>query len=153
MTLSLGPHWRVMRKPCVGPRAILFSLLGIAAVTIPVGPIFGQSGGQPLYNGIVLPPQWTPSQTLSQAYRVPSYITNPPAVIAIDTGRQLFVDDFLIQQTTLTRSQHRPVMYPANPIIVPGPLDLGLNAMPFSGGAWFDPSDQLFKMWLFCGSD
>ncbi len=109
-----------------------------------------QSGGQTLYNGIVLPQQWPPVLTPSQAYSLPTYITNPPAVIPIDLGRQLFVDDFLIQQTTLTRTQHQPVMYPLNPIITPGPSDFGF-LMPFSGGMWFDPQDQLFKAWLFCG--
>ena len=104
-----------------------------------------------LYNGIVLPQQWPPSQTVSQLYQTPSYITNPPALIPIDIGRQLFVDDFLIQQNTLTRTQHKPVMYPLNPIIVPAAEDTSGYAMPFSGGAWFDPADQLFKMWLFCG--
>ena len=136
-----------------GIRTVPFILVYFAAGLAFATGAFGQSGGQVLYNGIVLPQQWPPSQTLRQDYQIPSYITNPPAVIPIDTGRQLFVDDFLIQQTTMARTQHRPVMYPANPIIVPGPLDLGLNAMPFSGGAWFDPADRLFKMWLFCGSD
>ena len=34
---------------------------------------------------------------------LPPYLVSPPAVIPIDVGRQLFVDDFLIEQTTLTR--------------------------------------------------
>ncbi len=136
-----------------GIRTGACGLLWIAAGMVLANSAFGQSGGQVLYNGIALPQQWPPSQTVTQTYQIPSYITNPPALIPIDTGRQLFVDDFLIQQTTLTRTQHRPVMHPANPIIVPDALDLGLNAIPFSGGAWFDPSDQLFKMWLFCGTD
>ena len=34
----------------------------------------------------------------------PPYLKSPPAVIPIDVGRQLFVDDFLIEQTTLTRT-------------------------------------------------
>jgi hypothetical protein len=61
------------------------------------------SAQQTLYNGIVLPPTWPPVQTPTQTFQVPTYITNPPSVIPIDVGRQLFVDDFLIQQTTMTR--------------------------------------------------
>jgi hypothetical protein len=130
-----------------GPWAVLllFTLL------IVVGNAAAQSGGQVLYNGIILPQTWPPSATPTQTYQVPSYITNPPAVIPIDVGRQLFVDDYLIQQTTMTSTQHQAVMYPLNPIITPGPYDYG-ELMPFSGGVWFDPSDQLYKMWLFCGA-
>ncbi len=110
-----------------------------------------QSGGQTIYNGIVLPSQWPPVGTPTQAYQLPFYITSPPSVITIDVGRQLFVDDFLIQSTTLTRTQHQPVMYPGNPIIIPNSLDtLGL-AMPYSDGVWYDPAAQLYKMWFYCG--
>ena len=34
------------------------------------------------------------------------YLSNPPAVIPVDVGRQLFVDDFLIEHTTLKRVYH-----------------------------------------------
>ncbi len=73
-------------------------------------------------------------------------------MIPIDVGRQLFVDDFLIKQTTLARTQHQPVMYAGNPIISAAGSDTAGLAMPFSNGAWFDPSDHLFKMWYDCGS-
>ncbi|MBV9746010.1 MAG: hypothetical protein JO099_19795, partial [Acidobacteriia bacterium] len=72
-------------------------------------------------------------------------------MIPIDVGRQLFVDDFLIQQTTMVRTQHQPVMYPLNPIVTPDALDIDSFAAPFSDGVWYDPADQLFKMWFFCG--
>jgi hypothetical protein len=58
-----------------------------------------------LYNGIELPDQWPPR------YREPSdavmevpYLNKKPKVIPIDLGRQLFVDDFLIEKTTLKRT-------------------------------------------------
>ena len=50
----------------------------------------------------------------------PYYLTNPPAVIPIDIGRQLFVDDFLIASTTLDRRWHNAAYYPSNPIL---PID------------------------------
>ena len=111
-----------------------------------------QSGGQVLYNGIALPQQWPPVGGPSQNYNVPSYITNPPAVIPINTGRQLFVDDFLIQSTTLTRTQHQPLMYPGNPILTPGSSDTTGNAFPYSDGVWFDPATDQFRMWFYCGA-
>ena len=111
------------------------------------------NGQPPLYNGIVLPQAWPPAGGPTQAYSIPTYITNPPAVIPIDVGRQLFVDDFLIQQTTMSRTQHRAVMYPGNPVMVPNGAQkdsAGYN-MPFSDGAWFDPADHLYKIWSDCG--
>jgi Concanavalin A-like lectin/glucanases superfamily/Chitobiase/beta-hexosaminidase C-terminal domain/Viral BACON domain len=117
---------------------ILFSCLGSVAQTT-------------LYNGIELPAVWPPTQQVSQQYTVPGYITNPPAVIPIDIGRQLFVDDFLIEQTTLTKSAHRPVMYSNNPVLAPGGFDSKGSAFPYSDGVWYDPADHLFKMWYLGG--
>jgi Concanavalin A-like lectin/glucanases superfamily/Chitobiase/beta-hexosaminidase C-terminal domain/Viral BACON domain len=103
------------------------------------------------YNGIESPATWPPIGPVSQAYKVPDYLTNPPAVIPIDVGRQLFVDNFLIEQTTLTQRAHRPVMYANNPVLAPGGPDLKGSAFPYSDGVWYDPADHLFKMWYFGG--
>ena len=107
-----------------------------------------------LYNGIQLPLAWPPRNSPSQVSRTAPYITNPPAVIPIDLGRQLFVDDFLIAQTNLARVPHQPVMYPGNPVLAPFAQgqDNNNNAFPFSDGVWFDPADRLFKMWYFGGN-
>lgn len=122
------------------------------AVIAQPGPPAG--GGQTLYNGIVLPQQWPPAAGPTQAYEVPSYITNPPSVIPIDVGRQLFVDDFLISSTTMARTQHQPTMYAGNPILGPGNslfADTKNLVMPYSDGVWYDPADSTYKMWFFCG--
>jgi hypothetical protein len=112
------------------------------------------SGGETLYNGIRLPDVWPPQRMPTQAYADPPYIASPPGVIRIDVGRQLFVDDFLIESTTLSRTQHRPVMYPGNPVLTPTagvlPDDLHL-AMPFSDGVWYDPREKKFRMYYFGG--
>lgn len=98
-----------------------------------------------LANGISLAiPQ---SRTPTQEVQVPPYLTNPPSVIPIQVGRQLFVDDFLIEQTDLTRVGHRPVMYSGNPVLAPTAADANNLAMPYSDGVWYDPTDNLFKMW------
>ncbi len=62
-----------------------------------------ENDGELLYNGIRLPKDWPP-RDLPAASREPlpvPYLDSPPAVISIAVGRQLFVDDFLIERTTL----------------------------------------------------
>ena len=55
-----------------------------------------------VYNGIRLPAPWPPKvESLTLEPMSPPYLADPPAVIPIDVGRQLFVDDFLIEQTAL----------------------------------------------------
>ena len=49
-----------------------------------------------LYNNIAYEPDSSPSD----AQNVP-YLKNPPEIIDISVGRQLFVDDFLIESTDL----------------------------------------------------
>ena len=49
-----------------------------------------------LASGIRLPCPWPPVGNMSRAVATPHYITDPPAVITVDNGRQLFVDGFLL---------------------------------------------------------
>jgi hypothetical protein len=117
---------------------------------------FSVSGGEVLYNGIGLPEQWPPKNpAISYEPMDVPYLENPPAVIDISVGRQLFVDDFLIEKTTLKRSFHKPEYYRDNPVIRPEESweykSVGWFAAPFSGGAWYDPADRLFKMWYTGG--
>jgi hypothetical protein len=109
-----------------------------------------------LYNGIRLPSPWPPRITdIPRDPVVPPYLKSPPAVIPIDVGRQLFVDDFLIEKTTLTRTFHAPKEHPGNPLVQPDrdweKKGRGPSAMVFSDGVWFDPKDRLFKMWYLGG--
>lgn len=111
-----------------------------------------------LYNGIELPEDWPPSSISfedSQPIPVP-YLQSPPTVIPIDLGRQLFVDDFLIDQTTMTRVYHRPTKYPCNPVMFPQSEDeLHSDYQPCAvakcGGVWHDDRDGRFKMWYMAG--
>jgi len=114
------------------------------------------AAGEVLYNGIELPDSWPPQ--IGELTRDPilvPYLDKPPAIIRIDIGRQLFVDDFLIESTTFARSHHRPVYHPANPILKPDKPweqeDAARAAAPFSDGAFYDPKDKLFKMWYIGG--
>ena len=91
--------------------------------------------GETLYNGIVLPYTWPPQY--------------PPAVVPIDVGRQFFVDDFLVETTTMTRTFHLPEFHASNPVIQ-ADRTWEAYAIPSSGGAWYDPDDSLFKLWYSC---
>mmetsp|Transcript_24679 Transcript_24679/g.58269 ORF Transcript_24679/g.58269 Transcript_24679/m.58269 type:complete len:665 (+) Transcript_24679:185-2179(+) len=122
-----------------------------------------------LHNGIVLPPEWPPrsvgyTDLLAQRPPTPPYLRDPPAVIGIDVGRQLFVDDFLVLQSNATRTFHRAVFRR----VVLEPLRsetraqvrkysdsmLGFarvaSARPFSGGVSWDDSRQRFVMHYRC---
>jgi hypothetical protein len=112
--------------------------------------------GETLYNGITLPSQWPPErrELTREPMRVP-YLEQRPEIVPIDVGRQLFVDDFLIEHTTLKRSYHLPDYYPENPVLAPDKPweqeDAARVAAPFSDGAFYDPKDNLFKMWYMGG--
>ena len=82
------------------------------------------------------------------------YLENPPAVIPIDVGRQLFVDDFLIAETTMEQVFHKPDRYPGNPILMPdteqkrtGIASIGLG----HGGVFFNPDKGSFEMFYHEG--
>jgi predicted neuraminidase len=116
-----------------------------------------------LYNGIELPDQWPPR------YREPSdavmevpYLNKKPKVIPIDLGRQLFVDDFLIEKTSLKRTFHQAKKFEGNPVFkAETERELGKStqgekgeeATTFTGqgGVFYDPSEKLFKMFYVAG--
>ena len=94
----------------------------------------------------------------------PAYLVDPPDVIDIDLGRQLFVDDFLIEESSLYRTFHKASYHPASPLLTP----VGARerrdphaeltgtpqspaAMVFSDGVFFDPADRVYKMWYMAG--
>jgi len=118
----------------------------------------GTAGRETLSNGIQLPSPWPPRLTETPKDPItPAYLLSPPAVIPIDVGRQLFVDDFLIAETTLKRTFHLAEYFPDNPILKPDkPWEVGDGdpppcAMVFSDGVWYDPQDHRFKMWYMGG--
>ncbi len=124
----------------------------------PVVRPWGENRGERLYNGIVLPEEWPPQEIDPKddaPMRVP-YLEHPPAVIPIDVGRQLLVDDFLVQTTTLARTFHMPVKYGRNPVLKPEtalerPGTNNAVAAPKSGGLWWDPHEKVFKLWYEAG--
>ena len=109
-------------------------------------------------NGVAQPAQWPP-RGLSRTSREPGpvpWLEQPPAVVPIDVGRQLLVDEFLIAESSLERRFHTPVLHEASPVLVPEtPLEMNLGrcpvACPFKDGAFHDPADGLFKLWYHAG--
>ena len=76
-------------------------------------------GDEVLYNGIRLPAKWPPAVTIGPEPMPVPYLKAPPEVIPIDVGRQLFVDDFLVEKTDLARTYHRAEYHPATPVLRP----------------------------------
>ena len=123
------------------------------------------SAGETTYNGIRLASPWPPDRRSLPIHAIPPpYLVSPPDVIPIDVGRQLFVDDFLIEDTTLARRFHRAEYYSGNPVLWPNTrwekydeyaertkTRSNPAAMVFSDGVFHDPHDGLFKMWYMGG--
>ncbi len=110
-----------------------------------------------LYNGIRCATDWPPRHIHPGGYPLPvPYLAHPPRVILIDVGRQLFIDDFLVEYSTLKRVYHSAQIHDASPVLWPE-TELELNrghcpvAAPFNDGAWYDPEDGLFKLWYQAG--
>lgn len=112
-----------------------------------------------LYNGIKIPEIWPPRYPEpSKAGDMPlPYLTSKPDIIPINSGRQLFVDDFLISATNLKSKTHSPNFYQGNPVLEPSEewentTEGGPYAAPFSDGIWYDELDNKFKMWYLAGA-
>lgn len=133
-----------------------------AAVRMPVSKA---TGPKPiLYNGIELPSEWPPRRidpSSTEPMPVP-YLKQLPRTIPIDIGRQLFVDDFLVDSTTLKRSFHQAVKFAGNPVFrAETDRELGAStqgergeqATVFTGqgGVFYDPAEKLFKMFYVAG--
>jgi hypothetical protein len=137
---------------------LLLAFASISALSETPPDASATGGGDLLYNGIRLPKEWPPHITdpKNRTIRPVPYLQQPPAVIPIDVGRQLFVDDFLIEKTDLTRTFHHAERYAGNPILKPE-TELEMNhgehpvAALFNDGVYFDPTDHLFKMWYHAG--
>jgi hypothetical protein len=162
----VGRVARDASHPVISRRSFLRRAASGAAL-LPLGSRLTQAFLSPevLYNGITLGTPWPPRRRFPDEHPVlPPYLADPPRVIPIDVGRQLFIDDFLIEETSLTRSWHAATYHPANPILRPdtewerrddanerNKRTTNPAAMPFSDGVFFDPKDRLFKMWYMAG--
>ena len=112
-----------------------------------------------LYNGIEISSDWQTGFQMnsSKPMDIP-YLKNPPKEIDIDVGRQLFIDDFLIEKTNMVREFHMPKKYEGNPILKPETnlettSRYGNNPVsaPLSGSVLWNPEKQVFQMWYEAG--
>ena len=115
------------------------------------------AAAETLSNGIVLPDEWPPRPALNYDPMPLPYLNEArPAVIPIDCGRQLLVDSFLIEKSSLERVAHQPRKVSFNPVLFPETeLEMGSYGTPGAsakdGGMWWDPADGMFKMWYEAG--
>src|SRR5262249_15500420 len=150
----------------VSRRAFLAAATGAVVLPfVPRGEVEAAGSARTLYNGIRLQDPWPPVRPAFSASPVtPPYLSDRPPVVPIDVGRQLFVDDFLIEETPLTRVSHAAEYYAKNPVLAPRTrwekydeyaerpkTRSNPAAMPFSDGAFYDPEDRLFKLWYMGG--
>mgnify|MGYP001218571506 CR=1 FL=1 len=138
--------------PCI---TVFFTL---GHCSYPVNQAGDKVQGTLLHNGIELPDEWPPRYPTPEVpvnMPVP-YLTDVPDIIPVNTGRQLLVDDFLVEKTDLTRIFHYPHYYKGNPVLEPDkPWEYTASgypyAAPFSDGIWYDEKDKKFKMWYSTG--
>lgn len=115
------------------------------------------AGAETLSNGVVLPAEWPPRPALNYDPMPLPYLSEArPEVIPVDNGRQLLVDSFLIESSTLRRVAHQPRKAAFNPVLRPETeLEMGTYGNPGAsakdGGVWWDPADGVFKMWYEAG--
>lgn len=110
-----------------------------------------------LYNGIELPAIWPPKVSSSCILdgMKPTYLDKKPDIIDISIGRQLFIDNFIIEKSDVKRVWHQAEYHQSNPVFFPEKdwemTDQGGVAAPFSDGIWYDELDGKFKMWYMAG--
>ena len=106
-----------------------------------------------LYNGIEIPDDWPPKDTEAKvggsSGEIPYLISKAdggmrPEVIDISVGRQLFVDDFLIESTNLVSTYHKATKYENSPIVVPDTSADGNAVLLSSSGVWYDEEEIFF---------
>ncbi len=111
-----------------------------------------------LYNGIVIPSDWSDKHLdpldgtrLSIPYLIDADKGGyAPEIINIDVGRQLFVDDFLIDSTELTTTYHTAKTLD-EPIFVGDQSWENTSSVLTSGGVWYDMKNDTYKMWYQAG--
>ncbi len=120
--------------------------------------LYSQPVENALYNGIVIPNGWNHENDRysSEPAAIP-YLQSPenggyaPKLIWIDQGRQLFVDDFLIEKTDMKRVYHKPALREKPIFHSEKQWEVANTATPVGGGVFYDMEDKLFKMWYAAG--
>src|SRR5436305_59160 len=126
-------------------RAFLKSTLALAAAMGGAAGDARAAGGELLYNGIRLGDPGPPRRRALDDYPVRApYLDSPPPVISIDLGRQLFVDDFRIEETTLVRRCHPATYLDINPVLRPTTAQERSDPVAEGTGARINPAATRF---------
>ena len=130
-----------------------------------VSKALGAPIGEVTYNGLRNPGEWPPKTQDPKSFE-PMTVPwledkNKPDIIPINFGRQLFVDDFLIESTNLKRTYHAAQKYEGNPVFRPetsfelAPTGAEGNQQAVCylghGGVFWEPQENLFKMFYTAG--
>lgn len=128
-----------------------------------VSKALGARIGEVTYNGLREPSEWPPKTEDPKSFepmKAP-WLESRPEVIPITIGRQLFVDDYLIEQTDLTRTYHTAKKHEGNPVFKPetafelAPTGAEGNQQAVCylghGGVFWEPKEGLFKMFYTAG--
>ena len=89
--------------------------------------------------------------------RPPPYLRSPPRTVCLGVGRQLFVDNYLIdaKQTTLRKSWHDATVARLDAVIPDRPWETGgggrRTARPFGGASLLEPRSQTLILFYRCG--
>ena len=112
-------------------------------------------------NGITLSEDWPPKRSsvsdLENGMGTIPYLDKKDEVLSIKIGRQLFVDNYLIDSTNLSVISHYPEYLTSNPVLKPDKDWENIRtygsafSAPFSDGVWYDENEQKFKMWYMAG--
>ena len=113
------------------------------------------------YNGICIPENYHFGYDAEQGgVTTAPYLLPPskggyaPETICVDIGRQLFVDDFLIEKSDGLQRIFYAAQKAPDPVLVPETeweLTYNPSTACTSGGIWYDESEQIYKMWYEAG--
>ena len=116
-------------------------------------------------SGITLTSPWPPNNLTTATFysnppqrtRPPPYLKSPPRTVCLGVGRQLFIDNYLIdsRRTTLRKSWHEATVLRLDAITPDRAWEVGggarRTARPFGGASLLDPRDQTVRLFYRCG--
>lgn len=120
-------------------------------------------GHRVLWNGICQrTASWPPNEPLTRAVETPAYLKSKPRYINVSTGRQLFVDSFLVQSSHNIQTVYHAPQYAdvtVNPVLKStaswevGETAGGLAGTAKAVGVWWVEDHDRYEMFYRCGSN
>lgn len=171
------PHHPIAQQLLVWPVLFVWLLPAVTGATPSSSTT--TCDGELLYNGLCLKAgEWPPRFKGSPGAPFPPrdgrimapYIANPPAVINVTLGRQLFVDPFLVQSMPGLQLLNHAAEWQGRVLPATEPWESTVQvpqndwpqssrtigyANPFSGGVWWDETHRppCYRAWYVCGAE